>query len=81
MPRIPPKVPYKVGDLVKVRFKVDPPIDKCEGERMWVRVIRVLATGVVGILDNDPVVRTDLKSGDVVEFSHDSVLDVWRDDA
>ncbi len=79
MPRIPPKVPYKEGDLVQVRFKVDPPIDGCEGERMWVRVTRVLATGVVGILDNDPAVRTDLKAGDVVEFAHDSVLDVWKD--
>ena len=65
--------------MVKVRFKVDPPIDKCEGERMWVRVTRVMATGVVGILDNNPVVRTDLKAGDEVGFYIGDVLDVWED--
>lgn len=74
---------FVVGDTVKVRFKVDPPVDKCEGERMWVKVTKIANNHkeAAGVLDSDPVVRTDLKAGDIVTFDLANVLEVWRDDA
>lgn len=69
------------GTLVKVVFQVDPPVGDIAGERMWVKVIKFdpQIGMLLGILDNQPVVRTDLKPGDVVVFDPDDVLEV--DDA
>lgn len=70
---------FGVGDLVKVLFVVDPPVGDCTGERMWVRVIRIGNATALGILDNDPVVRTDLRAGEEVAFDLEDVLDVDTD--
>jgi hypothetical protein len=67
---------FEIGDSVLLRFKVDPPVDGCEGERMWVRVTGVLSDALCGLLDNDPVLRTDLHCGEPVKFQRADVIDM-----
>lgn len=70
---------FSVGDLVKVRLLIDPPIQGAVSERIWVRVERIADDGVcVGTLDNRPVV-IEADSGSRVGFTIDQVIDVWRD--
>jgi uncharacterized protein YegJ (DUF2314 family) len=68
--------PPKLGDLVKVRLEVNPPVMGCEAERMWTRVTEVNGESACGILDNDPVVRTDLKCGQEVTFDLADILEI-----
>jgi len=70
--------PLKIGGLVKVLFRVNLPVDECTGERMWVILTEVGARDgtLVGELNNDPVVRTDLVCGEIVKFHMDDLLEI-----
>lgn len=72
--------PPKVGDIVKVRFEIDPPIDGCSAERMWVRVTMVSDSTATGMLDNNPLVISDMKIGDKVVFDLADILGIWESD-
>jgi len=65
---------YAAGDLVKVRFLV-PYQGKQAGERMWVKVTEVTASGGAGILDNDSSVSAAWKAGKRVSFKTEDVYD------
>ena len=67
--------PLNPGDIVQVLFQVDPPVENCSGERMWVILTNVSSDGTFrGTLDNDPVIRTDLHCGQVVTFDIGDVI-------
>lgn len=71
---------FSVGDLVKVRLPIDPPVQGVRSERIWVLVERIADDGVcVGTLDNKPVV-IEADAGKRVGFTVDQVIDVWRDE-
>ncbi len=62
------------GDIVKVRFE-----QNGLNEHMWVRVTQVLLGGEIrGILDNQPIVVTDVKYGQVVVKSQDTITGFIR---
>lgn len=68
---------FEVGDAVQRLFKYKHPIDRCEGERMWVVITEVRPEGILfGYLDNDPLNIDSIKAGDVVEFHSKEALDV-----
>ena len=63
----------KVGDFVKLRF------DEGYGEEyMWVIVKKQNGDLFEGILDNDPVIMTNMKCGDKVIFDKNEVVDRIR---
>lgn len=67
--------------FVKAVFHVDPPVEGCSGERMWVRVTRIRDDGTVeGKLRNHPVVRTDLEWGDTVHVKASDIVEVIYDE-
>ncbi len=63
--------------LAKVIFPVNPPIEGCTGERMWVIVHEINKDGsAIGELGNVPVVRTDLTCGEIVTFHTDDIVEI-----
>ncbi len=82
------RMSLEAGDVVKLGFTLDEPLDGCSGERLWVKVTRGMdATGFYeGEIDNDLVVIDGLKFqgrtmklGARVKFKPKHVLDryVW----
>ena len=62
------------GDIVKVRFEQDG-----LNEHMWVRVTQVLLGGDIrGILDNQPIIVENVKYGQVVVKSQDTITGFIR---
>ena len=70
-----------VGDVAQVVFLVDPPVDGVRGERMWVEVTSVGNQTGLGILDNDPVVRTDLSHREEVAFDLCDVIAIFDENS
>lgn len=68
------------GDLVKLIFEFEGPIDGVYAERMWVKVTEAGAHGFVGSLDNDPTHLTSLKSGQEVKFKKSNIFDIYSDE-
>lgn len=72
-----------VGDDAKLIFETPiDPVTGNAGERMWVRVKRVVAPGkYVGMLVNNPtVLSAALVHGDTIEFGAEHVADIDRDE-
>jgi len=65
---------YASGDYVKVEFKDE---HSGESEWMWVRVDRndPAQRIVLGTLDSEPVVMTDLRLGQELAVSYDNIRD------
>jgi uncharacterized protein YegJ (DUF2314 family) len=61
----------EIGAYVKVIFEED---DGC-GERMWVKITRVIPGRYEGILSNTPIV-VDMAMGDTVEFGPENIADI-----
>jgi uncharacterized protein YegJ (DUF2314 family) len=63
---------YAPGDYVKVEFRDD---QSGESEWLWVKVESVddKARIVFGVLDNEPLVNTDLRLGMHLAISYDNV--------
>lgn len=71
------------GVYAKVIFRFPPrPVERWgepDGERMWVKVTERHERRYVGTLANDPVVLTELRFGDVVDFAPENVIAIsWR---
>ena len=74
IPRADQRSALRVGDLVKLVFRADPPSpDGLTAERMWVEVREVLPHGFVGALDNQPSFIRNLKPGDRIAFGPEHV--------
>lgn len=63
-----------VGKHVKLAFK-----QRDRVEHMWVKVTKYKAKKkeYTGILDNDPVIVTNVKDGDIVTFNHEDIEDYY----
>lgn len=65
----------RVGDFVKVIFEEE----GRTGERMWLLVEAQLENGrYLGSLGNTPIVFTELKMGDMIEFGIENVCSILR---
>lgn len=70
----------RAGDLVKLRFEWDAPIEKYEAERMWVIVRSVGPDMIAGDLDNNPYEKGKMEAGERVLFHRDNILSIqWAD--
>ena len=71
----------KEGNIVKLIFDlVDPEDDDPGAERMWVIIKKtknLLNKKYVGILDNDPIYISSLKSGDSIEFYKENIASIY----
>lgn len=70
----------RVGDLVKILFTSDKPIDGFTGERMWVEITaraQDLPVRYVGTLANEPSFLA-MKFGDRVEFGAEHIIGIQR---
>lgn len=56
------KPAFFIGKFVKKAFQTNR--DRPKTEHMWVRILEATKTGIVGVLDNDPVACAHLKCGD-----------------
>lgn len=66
-----------VGKYVKLGFKATHPITRRETkEHMWLKVERTDGPLLVGVLDNDPMLETDVKFGDTVNFTASEIEEV-----
>lgn len=79
IPRREQRENLQIGDLVKLVFLIDPSITEGpNAERMWVEVKVVKESGgYVGALDNDPHFISNLKYGDMIEFSPENVAALY----
>lgn len=67
----------QVDAFAKLVFTDSPLFAKNKGERMWVRVMNVKADGKYrGMLFNNPVLVTGIKSGELIEFGPENVIDI-----
>jgi hypothetical protein len=72
----------KSGDHVKLMFNGHPPGRQWAVERMWVEIVEISASGLVGMLDNDPFDMPQLRHGDRVAFQSYHTIDIgWADPA
>ena len=62
----------EVGDFVKIPFKEDKEI-----EHMWV-IVQEVGEIFIGKLDNEPIVLTDYKLGDTVNFTKKDIEDLSK---
>jgi Uncharacterized protein conserved in bacteria (DUF2314) len=62
------------GKLVKASFYRSSKVP----ENMWVKVKEQYGNVLVGVLDNDPIIREELKCGDTVIVHVDEILE-WRE--
>lgn len=60
-----------VGQYAKLIFQ-----EAGHGERMWVRVTEVTASGYIGELDNDPALVSSVRCGEPVVFGAEHVISV-----
>lgn len=66
-----------VGKYVKKAFIAGNPADGTPRiEHMWVKITSYDENGLVGKLDNDPVLLTELRSGDSVKVKMEEIEDV-----
>jgi hypothetical protein len=78
IPRSGQRYHLRVGQLVKLVFLLDTPInDIPDAERMWVEVKEVIGIHYVGMLDNDPRYITNLKAGDIIDFGPEHVAGLY----
>ena len=78
--QIPPQVEresLRPDDLVKLIFRIEFD-DEVHVERMWVKVTEVRRESYVGVLDNDPYCTEEMRSGMLVEFHADHVIQIDR---
>ena len=69
------------GDLVKLIFRPWRVGEKWDAERMWVRIERVLAEHLSGVLENEPDDNPRLHLGDRVSFQRFHVVDcIWAEE-
>ncbi len=64
------------GDLAKLVFVIDPPMNGCEGERMWVEVTAIERGVYTGRLCNDPAFLGTIERGAEVEFGPEHVASI-----
>lgn len=70
----------KVGDLVKLIFKLDTPTENgFNGERMWIIIREISGNTFKGELNNEPYHLKSVKCGDIVKFTKDNIATVWND--
>jgi uncharacterized protein YegJ (DUF2314 family) len=67
-----------IGDSVKLVFRGNAKTDGYAVERMWVKVLKFDRGKIIGKLDNDPYEIIDLKSGDIIEFNSNQVLEIFE---
>lgn len=70
----------RVGDLVKLMFDWEPPFVKFESERMWITVLHVGPSMLMGTLENEPFEKDKMKLGDAVTFQRHDILSVQFSD-
>jgi hypothetical protein len=71
----------KVGDRVKLVFSVNPRRPVAIGsERMWVEIRATHSGGYVGCLLDTPLVISELRQGDAVEFGPEHVASIEMDE-
>ena len=58
---------------IKVFFPARVSEYNCNGESMWVKVLKQGENYLIGELDNHPVLRKDLKCGDIIKATKDSM--------
>ncbi|MBL8031260.1 MAG: DUF2314 domain-containing protein [Candidatus Doudnabacteria bacterium] len=65
------------GNLVKLIFTNQ----TGETERMWVEIKKVLKDRreFEGVLDNDPVIITELAAGSKISFLAQNIASIWED--
>lgn len=67
----------KVGDNIKLCFELIKPEGNICAERMWVEVVQVNKNSFVGTLNNDPLVITDIKYLDLIEFESKHIMSIY----
>ncbi len=71
------------GDFVKLIFKISHPDEKGNVvesfERMWVVVETSEFPFFSGILDNDPYCTEEIKSGVLVKFAANNIIDIMTE--
>ena len=65
-----------VGKFVKKAFDVSDEHGRRQREHMWVKVDGVDGGALVGVLDNDPFYRSEVKAGDRVVVRREEIEDV-----
>jgi len=68
----------ETGNFAKLIFTNTVDGKPQDSERMWV-IIKNIGKTFKGKLDNDPMVITQLKAGDEIEFSRNNIIDVMTD--
>lgn len=69
----------RAGDFAKLIFEQAELFEEIFGERMWVVVTNSLGGGrYVGLVDNHPMMVTDVQHGDVVEFEAKHICEVHK---
>ncbi len=69
----------KVGDCVKLVFRMDQPFkDHLSVERMWVEITEVKDNYYIGYLDNDPDGEVLVECGDTVVFQPKHVIAIYE---
>ncbi len=69
-----------MGKYVKLGFKATNPVSNKETkEHMWLRVEKVDGPLLVGTLDNDPVMETEVKFGDTINFFVSEIEEVYNE--
>ena len=69
-----------VGDLAKLVFAYNGPVDEYGVERMWVNITETTQDELAGLLDNTPFEpRSPLRPGDMIRFERHHVIDMlWK---
>lgn len=75
IPTMEEKSSVKIGDHVKISFITR----SGEGERMWVQVTKISQRGLVGKIDNEPLLIPGLRYGKIVRFRHEHIIDIISD--
>lgn len=66
----------RVGDLVKMAFEWELPVVEYEAERMWVTIMQIGSSQLMGTLDNEPYEKDRMNVGDAVYFQRHNILAV-----
>lgn len=70
----------RVGDLVKITFEWEQPVEEYGAERMWVTVLHLDGDILKGTLENEPTEANRLHKGAPVTFHRYDILSVsWSD--
>ena len=79
IPELEQRQNLKVGDCVKLVFRMDQPFkDHISVERMWVEITEIKDEFYIGYLDNDPQGEVLVECGDTVVFQSRHIIAIYE---